>query len=173
MRAIEACQAAVVALIEGTVWGGACELALTCDLLVAAPDVTFAITPARLGLPYNLSGVLNFLKVIGLPLLKEMMFTASPISAERALAAGMLNHVVAKPDLETFAYELAGRICQTSPLSVAVSKEELRMLSESNSLTAQDFERVQALRRQVYTSHDYQEGLRAFSEKRKPNFTGE
>ncbi len=162
-----------MALIEGTVWGGACELALSCDLLVAAPDVTFAITPARLGLPYNVSGVLNFLKVISLPLLKEMMFTAGPIPAERALSAGMVNHVVAKEELEKFTYELAGRICESSPLSVSVSKEELRMLSESSALTAEDFERVQALRRQVYTSHDYQEGLRAFAEKRKPNFTGQ
>ena len=75
----------VIAMIEGSVWGGACELAITCDLVIATPDATFAFTPARLGVPYNTAGILNMMKSIGMPLLKEMLFTARPISAERAL----------------------------------------------------------------------------------------
>ena len=78
----------VIALIEGGVWGGACELAITCDLTITTPDATFAITPAKLGVPYNTAGMLNFMKSIGMPLLKEMLFTSRPISAERASSAG-------------------------------------------------------------------------------------
>lgn len=172
VRAIETFPAPVLALIEGSVWGGACELALSCDLLIAAPEVTFAITPARLGVPYNMSGMVNFMKMIAMPVLKEMLFTGQPISAERALAAGAINYVVPAPRLEPFVYELAARITEVSPLCVAVIKEELRMLSGSNALSSETFERVQDLRRRVYDSHDYEEGIHAFLEKRKPVFKG-
>lgn len=172
VRAIESFPAPVLAMIEGTVWGGACELALTCDLLIATPEVTFAITPARLGVPYNLSGMLNFMKMISMPVLKEMLFTGRPISAERALATGALNYIKPVQELEPFVYELAACITETSPLCVAVIKEELRMLSESSALNSETFERVQDLRRKVYDSHDYEEGIHAFLEKRKPVFAG-
>lgn len=172
VRAIESFPAPVLALIEGSVWGGACELALTCDLLIAAPDVTFAITPARMGVPYNMSGLLNFMKMINMPVLKEMLFTGRPITAEKALAAGALNYVVPAAELEKFVYDLAAHIAETSPLCVTVIKEELRMLSESLPLDSDTFERVQDLRRKVYDSHDYEEGIRAFLEKRRPVFVG-
>ena len=74
----------IIALIEGSVWGGGCEVAMACDILVATPDVTFAITPAKLGLPYNLSGVLTLMNAIPLPVAKEMLFTAKPIPATQA-----------------------------------------------------------------------------------------
>lgn len=172
VRAIDSFPAPVLALIEGSVWGGACELVFTCDLLVAAPGATFAITPARLGVPYNLSGTLNLMKILSMPLLKEMLFTARPITAERALAAGALNYLVPMPELERVVYELAASISETSPLCVAVIKEELRMLSESRPLSSDTFERVQDLRRRVYESHDYEEGINAFLEKRPPVFSG-
>ena len=118
-------------MIEGGVWGGACELAITCDVLIATPDATFALTPARLGVPYNVVGVLNLVRAIGLPVLKEMLFTARPITAERALRVGMINHVVPPKDLERFTFELAGQIAETSPLCVTLMKEELRILAEA------------------------------------------
>lgn len=170
VRAIESFPAPVLAMIEGGVWGGACELAMTCDLLIAAPESTFAITPARLGVPYNLCGMLSFMKMINMPVLKEMLFTGRPITAERALAAGALNYVVPAAELERFVYDLAAQITETSPLCVAVIKEELRMLSESLPLDSDTFERVQELRRKVYDSRDYEEGIRAFMEKRPPVF---
>ena len=76
VRAIELIPLPVIALVEGSVWGGACELVITCDLVIAAPTSTFAFTPAKLGVPYNTAGILNMMKSVGVPLLKEMLFTA-------------------------------------------------------------------------------------------------
>jgi len=94
IRSIESHPAPIIAMVEGSVWGGACELVMACDLVVAADDATFALTPARLGIPYNLSGTLNFLKVAGMHLVKEMLFTAEPMRAQRLAAAGVINNVV-------------------------------------------------------------------------------
>src|SRR5271166_4086029 len=107
VRSIENHPAPVIAMIEGGVWGGACEAALACDIIVAAPNATFALTPAKLGVPYNVSGMLTFLNAAPLRLIKEMAFTARPIAAERALAAGLINHMVPLDDLEPFTYALA------------------------------------------------------------------
>lgn len=172
VRAIESLPLPVIAMIEGTVWGGACELAITCDLAIAAPDVTFAFTPARIGVPYNTAGLLNMMKSVGMPLLKEMLFTARPIPAERALRLGMINDVVPREDLERFTLEIAAQIAGTSPMCVALLKEELRILSKSRPMSAETFERLQGLRRNVYDSDDYREGIRSFLEKRRPTFRG-
>jgi methylmalonyl-CoA decarboxylase len=163
----------VIAMIEGTVWGGASETAFACDLIVATPESTFAITPARLGVPYNIAGMLTFLNASNMRIGKEMAFTAKPISAERAERLGMINYVVPKEELESFTFELAQTICENAPLSIAVMKEQLRILAGAHPMSPQGFERVQGLRRTVYDSFDYQEGIRAFKEKRKPVFRGE
>ena len=97
VRAIETLPLPVIAMIEGSVWGGACELAITCDLVIATPDATFALTPAKLGVPYNTGGIQNMMNSISTRLLKEMLFTARPISSERALQLGMINYVVPGP----------------------------------------------------------------------------
>lgn len=173
IREIEVHPAPVIAMIEGGVWGGACETAFACDLIVAAPDATFAVTPARLGVPYNVSGMLTFLNTAPLRIAKEMAFTAKPMSAERAERLGMINYVVAHEHLEQFTFELAHTIAANAPLSVAVMKEQLRILGGAHPMSPQGFERIQGLRRVVYDSQDYQEGLRAFKEKRAPRFRGE
>ena len=79
IRMIELFPAPVIAMVEGSVWGGACELVMSCDMIVASEDSTFAVTPAKLGMPYNISGVQNFLNTGGMPLCKEMLFTAQPM----------------------------------------------------------------------------------------------
>ena len=126
IRAIENHRAPVIAMIEGGVWGGVCEAAMACDIIVAAPNATFALTPAKLGVPYNVSGMLTFLNSGLIRMIKEMAFTGRPISAERALAGGLINHLVPLEELETFTYGYqAGDIVANAPLSIAVMKEEL------------------------------------------------
>jgi methylmalonyl-CoA decarboxylase len=172
IREIEQFAAPVIAMIEGGVWGGACETVLACDLIVAAPSATFAVTPAKLGVPYNVSGMLTFLNAADLRIVKEMVFTARPISAERALQVGLVNHLVPAAELEAFTMDLARTIAGNAPLSIAVMKEQLRILAGAHPMSPQGFERVQGLRRVVYDSDDYREGISAFLEKRTPAFQG-
>ncbi len=172
IRMIELFPAPVVAMVEGSVWGGACELVMSCDLIVAGDDSTFAITPAKWGVPYNISGVQNFLNTGGMPLCKEMLFTAQPVAAKRLVEQGIVSHAVPRDQLESLTQSIAEQIAENSPLVISLLKEELRLLSASHNLSPETFERVQALRRQVYDSEDYQEGIRSFLDKRSPNFKG-
>jgi methylmalonyl-CoA decarboxylase len=172
IRTIQEFPAPVIALIEGSVWGGGCEVAMACDMLVTTPNATFAITPAKLGVPYNLGGLLTLMNMIPLPIAKEMLFTAQPIPAEQAWNLGITNYIKSSEEIEEFVFGLTTSISANSPLSVAVMKEELRLLSSASAITPELFERIQGLRRVVYDSEDYQEGIDAFREKRKPVFHG-
>lgn len=171
-RALHNFPAPVIAMIEGTVWGGACELALACDIVVAAAGTTFALTPARLGVPYNINGLSTFTRVLTPQLLKELLFTASPIPVERLASAGAINHVVPVGDLEAFCMRLAEQICANAPLTIRASKEMMNVLFGPREMSAAEFERLEELRKEVYTSADYAEGLDAIRNKRSPKFTG-
>lgn len=173
LRAIQLFPAPVIAMIEGSVWGGACDLSFICDIAIGCPSAAFAITPAKIGVPYNSTGILHFINVVGPRMTREMFFTARPIDADRAMQVGILNHLVPTDELEAFTYAMATQITENSPLAIAVIKEQLRLLGNSHPLSPETFERIQGLRRKAYDSADYLEGKNAFSEKRKPVFKGE
>lgn len=173
LRVIQLFPAPVIAMIEGSVWGGACDLAFICDIAVGCPSASFAITPAKIGVPYNSTGILHFINVVGPRLAREMFFTAKPIGAERALQVGILNHLVSTDELESFTLSMAQQIACNSPLAISVIKEQLRLLGNSHPLSPETFERIQGLRRKAYDSSDYIEGKNAFYEKRQPKFKGD
>lgn len=173
IRQVQEFPGPVVALVEGGVWGGAFELVTACDLVIAADTATFAITPARIGLPYDIVGVLNLMQSVSMLLIKEMLFRAQPISAARALQAGVVSQVVPASSLDAALTEVAADIARNSPLVISLLKQELRELAAARPLSAVTYERLQAIRRQIYDSEDYKEGLRSFFEKRPPKFTGQ
>ncbi len=173
LRAVQRHPNPVIAMVHGSVWGGACDLVLSCDLVVGDETSTFAITPAKLGLPYNASGILHFMNRVGLNIAKEMFFTADPIASERAERVGILNYLTSSDDLMNVTMSLAKRIASRSILSVAVIKEQLRILSGARPISPEQFEHLQGLRRCVYDSYDYEEGITSFLEKRTPVFKGE
>ena len=140
--------------------------------VIAAESATFAITPARLGVPYDICGIQNLMGSVPLAVVKEMLFRAKPISAQRAYEVGIANYVLPASQLEAKTLELAQDMLANSSLVIALLKEETHALAHAQPLTAETFERIQAVRRKIYDSDDYQEGIRAFFEKRKPLFQG-
>jgi methylmalonyl-CoA decarboxylase len=163
----------VIAMVHGSVWGGACDLAITCDMIIGDPTCAFAITPAKIGIAYNASGILHFINRVGMNIAKEMFFSALPLDAYRAERFGILNHLVPTESLESFTLDLAQKIACRSTLSIAVMKEQFRILSEAHPISSYAFERIQSLRRKLYDSPDYEEGIRAFLERREPDFNDE
>ena len=172
LRNIRRFPAPVIGMIHGSVWGGATDLVMNCDLVVGDETCSFAITPSNLGLPYNTTGLLQFMRRLPLNFVKEMFFTAAPMSAVLAAQWGIINHLVPSCELKSFTHELARTIASKAPLAVSAAKEQLRVLTDAEPITPEIFERIQHLRREVYSSEDYREGIRAFYEKRKPAFAG-
>ena len=148
------------------------EVVMSCDIVIAAEGTTFAITPAKLGVPYDIEGTLSFMQSVSLPVIKEMLFTAQPMPADRALRVGLINQVVPTEHLESATTEMARYMIQNSPLVISLLKEQLRVLGEAHPLNPEGFQRIQAIRRRIYDSADYQEGIRSFFERRAPQFQG-
>ncbi len=169
-RAVKSFPAPVIAMVHGSVWGGACDLIMNCDLVVADNSATFAITPAKLGVPYNAVGFLNFMSRLPLAVVKEMFFTADPISAQRAYDLGLINKLVTSEALEEETRAMAATIATRSGKAIAAYKEAIRMLSEAVSINPHTYEYLHGLRRQVYFGAEYKEGITAFLEKRAPKF---
>lgn len=169
---IAMCPVPVIAMVRGSTWGGGTDLALRCDILVADTSSRFAFTPARLGLPYDGEGLMNVLQRVGPAMALEMFATADPVTAERALATGLLNHLVAPEQLEEFTSAMARRIAQNAPLTISSAKRHLRTLAGTLPVSAPLAQALSESRARALSSEDYAEGLAAFAEKRAPHFKG-
>lgn len=163
----------VIGMIEGSVWGGACDLAMTCDILVGTPTASFAITPAKIGIAYNAAGLNHFVGVLPTHIIKQMLFTGEPLSAQEAHRLGLLNQLVEADKLEESTMMIARTIASRAPMVVRLLKKEIQKLTGGRGLSPDEFEEIQSLRRRTYRSQDFKEGVQAFFEKRPPKFVGE
>jgi enoyl-CoA hydratase/carnithine racemase len=173
IEAIEAYPYPVVAAINGHAIGGGLELAITCDLRVAARGVKMGMPPAKIGLIYSYTGLRRFIDVCGVGNTSELFYTGRNVDAERALEMGLVNRVVEPANLEAKSLELAAEIAANSPLALRGNKEVVRTLrAHAGDLPAIEARRLVALRESCFTSGDFIEGIRAFGEKRPPRWTG-
>ena len=135
IRKVQETPIPVIACVDGTVWGGACDLCLSCDMIVSASTATFAITPAKIGIPYNASGIMHFINQLGLNKAREMFFLATPIEAKDALNVGLINRVAEPDQLEDILEEqFLNPLRRNSVLSISAIKRQFRILSRASSV---------------------------------------
>jgi enoyl-CoA hydratase/carnithine racemase len=169
-KAIENFQKPTIAMIRGYCVGGGLGVALGCDIRICAEDARFALPAAKLGVGYGFTGIKRFVEIVGPAFTKEFFFTARQFNAQEALAMGLANRVVAVNELEKYVKDYAGIIAANAPLTIEGTKfivgEVLKDESERNLAKCKE------MVDRCFASADYQEGRRAFMEKRKPNFSG-
>jgi enoyl-CoA hydratase/carnithine racemase len=161
-----------VAAINGHCLGGGLELAVTCDLRICAAGAKLGMPPAKLGLVYGHTGLRKFLDTVGLARTKELFLTGRNFEAPRAEEIGLVHEVVEDDALESAAVELAAGIAANAPLSTRGNKRAIEILNQNAVLTSQQEGGLIALREACFASDDLREGIRAFTEKRKPKWTG-
>ena len=169
--AVDAFPYPAVAALNGHTIGGGLELALTCDLRLAAESAKLGMPPAKLGLVYSHTGLRKFIDAIGVTRTRQLFFTARNVSAATALTWGMVNDVVPDADLAEHAVAYAAAIAANAPLSLAGNKRAMRELlyvAPGATVTTE----LVALREACFHSDDFHEGVRAFAEKRSPQWQG-
>jgi enoyl-CoA hydratase/carnithine racemase len=171
LEALDAVAPPVVAAVNGHAIGGGLELALACDLRVAAAGCRLGMPPARLGLVYSYTGLRRFLDAIGGARTRELFLTARLITGEEALGWGLVNEVVERDDVGARGVALAAEIAALSPLSVRGNKRVLNALLAA-PLDPDVMAELDALREAAFRSEDFAEGVRAFAEKREPRWRG-
>jgi enoyl-CoA hydratase len=160
----------LVGAVEGFALAGGLELALTCDLLVAAKGAKLGIPEAGVGLFAAAGGLLRLPSRVGYSKAMEMALTADPITADEAFELGMVARLVEPGGAVDAAMTLAERIARNAPLSVAASKQ---LVHATQGATEEEFWAMQEpFQRSVFTSNDAKEGPLAFAQKRPPEWTG-
>lgn len=160
----------LIGAIEGFALAGGLELALSCDLLVAAKGVKLGIPEAGVGLFAAGGGLLRLPSRVGFGKAMEMAITADPITSEEAAEYGLVARLAEKGEAVSVAMELAERVAKNAPLAVAASKQLIRA---TQGTTEEDFWKIQGtMQASVFSSEDAKEGPRAFAEKRPPEWTG-
>lgn len=164
-------QKPLIGALHGFALAGGCEIALTCDLLVADAGTKIGIREVKVGLFAGAGGVFRLPLRVGYARAMEMALTGEPISAEEALEAGLLTEVTESGGALEAAVALAERIAENAPLAVAASKQLVRAAGMGYD-EDQLWEMQVPLQKKVFTSNDAKEGPLAFAEKRKPNWSG-
>ena len=174
IEALEAFPLPTLAALSGHTIGGGLELALACDLRVAAENIKLGMPPAKLGLVYSHTGLRRFLDAIGAPRTRELFLLGTYIDANTALSWGLVNRVCSTAEVESAALGLAAELAANAPLSQIGNKRVIAgLLRAQTSLPDDVAEELLELRRASFASLDLREGMTAFAEKRAPRWRGE
>lgn len=160
----------LLAEITGYCIGGGLATALAADVRFATPDSTFGIPAAKLGLGYQYDGLAKLCRVVGPSRARDILFSARFLSAEEALAIGLIDFIASREEIGEKVTAYAQRVAANAPLTVYAAKAAVNAWEAGAS--AQDLATVQELVNACFDSADYREGRRAFAEKRKPVFRG-
>ncbi|MBC7382645.1 MAG: enoyl-CoA hydratase/isomerase family protein [Bacteroidia bacterium] len=160
----------VIAAVSGFCLGGGCELAMTCDLIIAAESARFGQPEIKLGIMPGAGGTQRLTRVVGKALAMEMVLTGRFLSAEEALKAGLINKVVPDEIYLDEAIKMAKEIAQMSPVAIRLAKESVLKTFDTGLQEGLNFERKNFY--MCFASEDQKEGMKAFVEKRKPEFKG-
>ncbi|NIM28760.1 MAG: enoyl-CoA hydratase [Gammaproteobacteria bacterium] len=160
----------LLAMIRGFCMGGGLGIAMTADLRIASADAVLGIPAARLGIAYDAQNVANLVSLVGPSRAKDILITGRRLGAEEALAMGLVNRVVSVAELENTCTEITAQIVDNAPLSMRASKLTVKEILRGEG--ARDDALIVDLGRECFDSEDYQEGRRAFMEKRRPQFNG-
>ncbi len=172
--ALEAFPHPTLAVLPGHTIGGGLELALSCDLRIAQVGIKLGMPPAKLGLVYSHTGLRRFLDAIGATRTRELFLLGEYIDAATALAWGLVNRVATSAELDAEATALAALLAGNAPLSQTGNKRVIAALLRAEGELAPDVEAALIeLRRASFASRDMREGMRAFAEKRAPQWRGE
>jgi enoyl-CoA hydratase/carnithine racemase len=173
LDALEATDLPTVAALPGHTIGGGLELALCCDLRVAAEGILLGMPPAKLGLVYSHTGLKRFIQAIGVPRTRELFLLGRNVDAATALGWGLVSRVAEADEVQDVALDLASELAGNAPLSVRGNKRILReLLARDVPLDEATERELIGLREASFRSDDMREGVRAFAEKRPARWRG-